>query len=179
MGSGNATNGLQECMFGQAKPSGATWSVIVGFNIAQSAALFNYSGFGIFIDDGTAKNVAWEFTQQNSSASVQISCTHWTNTTTAATANATGFYQGASSVAGWYGLIFMGVYYDGTNFNFYFSPDGQVWQKLYSESATTFIASFTNVGLEIRADNAGTTNQVNANVFHWLTGSGNLFVPGE
>jgi hypothetical protein len=154
-------------IFGQTTPSSPTWTVRAGFNLAWPFSNNFFSGGIVLWNSGGTKLVNWYST---SSTAGNFYVYHYASPT-AATGQAfsTSGLQGQTASA----LVWLYVYYDGTNYNFYWSPDGINKIKMYSESATAYLAApADHIGIGIEPDSSTTTFTMGLNLFDWTTYSG-------
>ena len=99
---------------------------------------------------------------------IEFEVNHWTNISTGnSPAYNVNFPQLSTN------HLWLYVYFDGTNYNFYWSPDGIMKILVYSESATTFLAAPADqIGAMISYNNSTTTFKGYMNLFDWTVYQG-------
>lgn len=93
----------------------------------------------VLYDSGTTK--AKVFTVQSYNSNTRLCVQNWT-TPTSTSSTLTNNAQ----VAGGYPFMYLRFQDDNTNWNYYCSPDGQNWCKIWKETRNTFLTP-TNIGL--------------------------------
>lgn len=141
-------------------PATTPWTVTAKVSWMWFAQSY-YTG-GLYIRDTSGKMVSLNLSE----ASNYIQVNHWNSPTSY---GSNSYQQNILS----YSTLWLRVYNDGTNFNFYISPNGADWLLIYTESNTSFLGTIAAAGF-YGDNNAGSGPESLFSLWslEWVTGTG-------
>ena len=118
----------------------------------------NYNQCGLYVSDGT-KIVSLSISVPNT-----LAVYHWNNSSS--------FNSNVLTPNAFWEItpVFLKIFDDGTNLNFYWSPDGANFIQIYSEARLSFLSSVSDYGIYANANN--TQYPCGVLLISWETGTG-------
>jgi hypothetical protein len=144
-----------------------TWTIRFGFNVTATPGS-NYLGSGVYLWNSVSaatKMLYFLIDHFGGTVAVGHNADKTHNTSTSYTE--TSYSQEQSQ------MVWMFIYYDGTNYNWYLSPDGVTKRFLFQETKLNYLAAIAdNIGLMHNANNGSTTPTINTQLFDFAGYSG-------
>jgi hypothetical protein len=150
----------------QTVPGGGSWTITA---LLQCNGIYNgsYSSYGIAIKDATGKFVFFGGSMMGGYDPAAAARENWSSFTSFSSRSV---ILGASAAGT---PCWMRLVYDGTNFTFYTSLDGETWCRRYAMSATDFIGAPVTCGIHADANNrspVAADNSMALSVYHYEQG---------
>ncbi|KVP76933.1 hypothetical protein WJ94_16110 [Burkholderia ubonensis] len=162
----NTANGINAIQALQSVPVGSSWTITAMVSFS-AGAYSSYAAAGLTVSDSANKLVRFGWDMNGQQCSSNCTYNKWTNVNTfsAKTVIDGGVTIGAP--------CWLQLKYDGTNFKFYTSTDGETFNLRFSISATDFIGTPSTCGLFVSASDRQSTSSSyvdSLTVFHYAQG---------